>query len=142
MIKNLRFFCSLALPFVFISCDPCMGERICADPFSFKIVDRITQKDVVFETPSKYNRDSVYLLTTLPGYGGTRAQIDSLKFTNSLLIPVDTFFLQLNDVDTDTLLMKYDYLKTSCCQHFGILQSIKYNGVPAKQQGKIFVFEK
>lgn len=123
-----------------------MGEGDgCANPFSFRIVDRTTHEDLVFGNNAVYNRDSVYLTVNLPGYLGAMSWADSNKFNSSLLIPLDTFFLRISSSDTDTLLMSYDFVKTKCCKMmtgFGRLTGIRYNGRAAAKQGPVYLFEK
>ena len=132
--------------FVFISCDPCYGDRgVCAETFSFRIVDKVSGVDLVFNQVPIYHKDSVYLLTTLPGYQGAMSFNDNNKFISRLLIPVDTFYLHLNSADTDTLLMNYDFVKSKCCktaEGYGKVVGIKYNGMTANKQGDTFIFEK
>lgn len=146
MYKYSRAVLLVLFPVLFCHCDPCLSERACADSFAFKLVDKASRQDIVFATPSIYNRDSVYLLTTLPGYIGSIAMVDNNRFKSRLLIPTDTLYLRLTSTDTDTLLMKYDYEQTKCCnmnpRGFGKLQSIRYNGLNATKEGETFVFEK
>lgn len=136
----------ITLPFVFISCDPCMNERgVCADSFNFRIVDKVSGVDLVFSQNPVYSKDSVYLVTNLSGYQGSMSASDNNKFSSRLLIPVDTFYLRLNSTDTDTMLMSYDFVKTKCCKTakgYGKVVGIKYNGAVANKLGDIFIFKK
>lgn len=85
MNRNLYFVVILSLVFTIYGCDRCIqGKSICADLFSFKVVDKITHKDLIFISTPVYNRDSVYLKTDLIGYNGNFAAIDSNKFTSIL----------------------------------------------------------
>ena len=136
----------IILPFVINSCDPCFGERgVCADTFNFRIVDKASGVDLVFGQIPVYHKDSVYLLTTLPGYQGAMSFNDNHKFSSRLLIPVDTFYLHVSSADRDTLLMNYDFVKSNCCktaEGYGKVVGIKYNGMNADKQGDTFIFKK
>ncbi len=146
MLKSLKPFYILSLPLLFISCDPCLSIRSCADTFAFKIVDKSSGQDLVFGSSSIYSSDSVNLLTNLPGYSGSISRVDNNKFMSTLLIPTDTLFLKLSSADTDTLFLSYDYVKTKCCNYsskgYGKLQRIKYNQTVAVQEGQTYVFTK
>lgn len=147
LMKNLiKIFCACFLSSVFLSCDPCYGNRgVCAEQFFFKIVNKLTRQDLVFGTSPVYQRDSVYLLTTLTGYPGRMSFYDSTKFMSTLLIPVDTFFLRFSSTDSDTLIMNYDFVKQKCCfnpRGFGRVNGISYNGISAAKTAGVFVFEK
>jgi hypothetical protein len=127
------------------SCDPCLEMRSCADLFTFRIVDKVNQRDLVFDPNPAYNRDSVFLMTTLAGYAGPMSSNDGTKFQSRLVIPVDTFYLRLNSFDTDTLLVNYDYVKYKCCKSprgYGKVIGIRYNGVNARKDGDTYIFEK
>jgi hypothetical protein len=85
----------------------------------------------------------VYLFAT--GYAEHLSYIDSSKFTSALVIPVDTFYLYLSSVDTDTLLMSYDYKNAPCCARrkgYGKIREIRFNGVVAEKQGDIYLLAK
>ena len=128
-------------------CDRCIGTGFgeCAESFSFQIVNKITQQDLVFGQNSVYSPDSVYLFTTRQRYPGHRSSVDSNKFFCFLNIPVDTLYLYLTSADTDTLLITYGYVKAPCCRiapGYGKILGIKYNGVTAKRQGDIFQLPK
>lgn len=146
MFRHLKKLYFLSLPLLFISCDPCLSMRSCADTFSFKIVDRLSGQDLIFGTSPIYSSDSVYLLTNLQGYAGSFSRIDNNKFLSTLLIPTDTLFLRLTSTDTDTLFLSYDYVKNKCCNYssrgYGKLQSIKFNQTIAIQEGQTYVFKK
>lgn len=145
MKKTLHFVIALILIFTIYGCDYCIqGKTICTDLFSFRVVDKITHKDLIFTSTPVYNRDSVYLQTTLIGYSGNMAGINNNKYTSSLGIPVDMFYLRLSATDTDTLQMKFDFLNDKCCliRGFGRITEIKYNGVTAKKEGDVYLFEK
>lgn len=145
-MKNFIKIFFASLPVVIISCDPCYGERNnCADSFLFRVVDKVTQQDLVFSPAPVYQKDSVFLTTNRPGYSGPMSYRDSTKFMSALAIPVDTFFLRLSASDVDTLLMDYDYVRVKCCKigsGYGKIKGIKFNGVPAKKAGDTFIFEK
>ncbi len=145
MIKYIKNLCLISLPLLFIHRDPCLSIRTCADAFAFKVVDKLSQQDLVFGSPSLYSPDSVYLLTNLSGYTGKMSRVDNSEFISTLVIPADTFFLRLTSIDTDTLLISYDYVKTKCCNSlkgYGKIQSIKYNGINTFKEGHTFIFEK
>lgn len=146
-MKNFyKIIIIIIFSFALISCDPCMNNRgVCADAFNFRIVDKTSGADLVFSQNPAYHKDSVYLITNLPGYLCAMSASESNKFTSRLLIPVDTFYLRLNSADTDTLLMSYDFVKTKCCKTaagYGKVAGIKYNGVIANKEGDTFIFKK
>jgi hypothetical protein len=48
-------------------------------------------------------------------------------------------------MDTDTLLMSYDFIKEKCCKdsrRYGKLLSITYNGIVAAKNGDTYLFKK
>jgi len=141
-----KIFSIFIISTVIAQCDPCLGMLgDCAESFNFRIIDKATREDIVFGQNPTYNHDSVYLFTTLPGYTGRFSSVSNNKFSSFLSIPVDTFYLYLNSADTDTLLMKYDFVKSRCCKAghgYGKILEIKLNGIVAKKQGDIFVLEK
>ncbi|HEY9706085.1 MAG TPA: hypothetical protein V6C58_26855 [Allocoleopsis sp.] len=137
---------TLLLGVIFLAgCDPCRGNRACADTFDFKLIDNINGDDLVFGTNPTYNKDSVYLFTKLQGYSGKMSYPKENKFSSTLLLPVDTFFLHLGSTDTDTLVMFYDFRKVKCCstnEGFGKLKFIKFNGVNTILENNIHVLRK
>src|SRR5436190_4960121 len=110
---------AIAGSFPIYGCDPCLGTGFldCTSPFSFKVISKSTGEDLVFGQNPTYERDSVYLFTTLPGYSGRTSLIDSNKFTSTLTIPADTFFLHFSPSEIDTLLMSYVYGRNYCCRY-------------------------
>jgi hypothetical protein len=147
VMKSLvRILIVASMPVILISCDPCYFERgNCADLFYFRVVDKVTQQDLVFTSSPVFQKDSVFLTTNRVGYTGSMSFTDSTRFMSRLSIPVDTFFLRFGANDVDTLLMKYDYVKVKCCKMasgYGKIQGIKFNGVLAKKAGDTFIFEK
>jgi hypothetical protein len=130
-----------------VQCDRCIGTGFgdCAESFSFRIVNKITQQDLVFGRNRVYDPDSVYLFTTRPSYPGRWSSVDSNRFLSLLPLPLDTFFLYLTSADTDTLLIKYDYVKAPCCRidpGHGKVLLIIYNGIAVRKQGDIFELPK
>ena len=146
MTKLFQLFTFALVASIFFGCDPCIGYNgTCADPFSFRLVDKTTQADLVFSATPTYQKDSVYLTIKPPGYPSVVSRIDIDKFTSTLLMPVDTFFLRISSTDTDTLLLNYNFSKSNCCSTsggFGSLEGIKYNGVVANKNGEVYVFKK
>src|SRR6476620_2894679 len=147
MRKLFRIFLLIVFCGTAVKCDRCIGTGFsdCADSFSFRIVSKSTQEDLVFGPSPRYNRYSVFLFTTLSSVSGRFSSNDSIKFTSFLSTPVDTLYLYLNSADTDTLLMMYNYEKEPCCRTkpgHGKIVNIEYNGVIAIKQGDIFLFEK
>lgn len=142
----MKFTTSLLLVLVFMSsCDNCAIERLCTDGFAFRIVDKSTQADLVFSANPLYNKDSVYLQTHRPGYSGNNAHIDSNFFQLSITFAVDSFFLQLNSLDTDTLFVAYDFKEEKCCSltgGYGRVLNINHNGRPVQKINGIYQIEK
>src|SRR5262245_55025494 len=85
-----------------VQCNRCIGLGFseCADSFSFRVIDKITQQDLVFGKNRVYNADSVYLFTARSSYPGRWSSVDSNKFFSLLTIPLDTFYLYLTAADT------------------------------------------
>ena len=138
---TLAIFLISAVPY----CNKCIDDGdSCADSFSFNIVNKANGQNLVFGTNSIYNSDSVYLVTTRPGYPGKMSFAEADKFKSALLIPVDTFYLRLSANDTDTLLMEYNYVKDKCCanERYGRVFNISYNGIKADKVSDVFIFKK
>lgn len=146
MVRTLKTLCFFLPALLFFGCDRCISSRSCADPFSFKIVDKSSGQDLVFGTSPVYNVDSIYLFTNLSGYGnGNFLGVQNNTLMSRLAVPIDTLFLRLTPTDTDTLLLSYNYIERECCfspQGFGQLRSIKYNKNIVIQQNQIYVFQK
>lgn len=139
----------LTLAFILISAVPYCNKCIdngdsCANSFSFNIVDNASSNNLVFGPSAIYNQDSVYLTTTLPGYSGKMSYPRNNRFESALLIPVEIFYLRFSASDTDTLLMKYDFVKSKCCPNdrYGRVSEITFNGTRAQKEGDTFVFRK
>ena len=130
------------------SCDECLGTGFsdCADLFNFRLINRVNNQDLVFGRNSVYQKDSVYLFTTYPGYPGNHISYsDSSEFHSQFELPVDTLYLHLDSADTDTLFMKYKFKKSTCCRTgtgYGRITEIRFNGIVAKKQDDVFIFEK
>ncbi len=143
--KYCFLFCLL---FILSSCDPCVDNRLCADVFSFKIIDKISKQDVVFGPAKIYSTDSVYLTTKLPGYSGSMSFYDSSnkRFQSRLYYPSDTFFLRMSFADNDTIIVNYEYIKSKCCEYslsgYGQIKHMQYNGTMAAKLGENYIFEK
>lgn len=126
-------------------CNKCIDDgNGCAESFSFNIVHKTNGQNLVFDSSPVYNSDSVYLVTTLPGYYGKMSYAKIDRFESALLMPVDTFYLKLSATDTDTLLMQYDFVKDKCCvnERYGRISSINYNGITAEKLGDVYNFKK
>jgi hypothetical protein len=137
----IAFFLVSAVPY----CSKCVDNGdSCADTFAFNIVDATSGNNLVFGSNPIYNQDSVYLTTTIPGYSGKMSHSLNGKFESALLIPVDTFFLRLSPNDTDTLIMKYDFVKSKCCTNdrYGRVSEIFFNGSKVRKEGDIYILRK
>jgi hypothetical protein len=142
MLRIALFLCSLA--FAFTSCE-CVVKPPCADKFAFKLLDGSTGRDLVFDSPFVYNRDSVYLFTTIPGYTGPSSRVDSAKFASILAFATDTLLLHLNAQEVDTLFLTYHRVKRMCCNEFGgygNLQSVAYHQRFATKDGDTYILRK
>jgi hypothetical protein len=148
MIKFIKHTVFAFLLFTFSNCDPCLSSRSCADTFAFRIVNKVSKQDLVFGTAPIYSSDSVYLLTTLPGYAGSISVVDSAnkRFASRLLIPTDTFYLKVSVTDLDTIIINYEFVKSKCCNYsargYGQIRSMKFNEKTAAKEGETFIFEK
>jgi hypothetical protein len=133
MLKlTIAFFLVSAVPY----CSKCVDNGdSCADTFAFNIVDATSGNNLVFGSNPIYNQDSVYLTTTIPGYSGKMSHSLNGKFESALLIPVDTFFLRLSPNDTDTLIMKYDFVKANVVQMTAMAECLKFS-LTAQRSGR------
>ncbi len=126
-------------------CNKCIDDGdSCADSFSFNVVNKASGQNLVFGSSAVYDSNSVYLVTTRPGYLGKMSYPEIDRFKSALLIPVDTFYLRLSATDTDTLLMEYDFVKDKCCanERYGRISGINYNGITAEKVNGVFIFRK
>ena len=146
--KRIKYSYIVFLLIILSSCDPCVDNRLCADVFSFKLIDKISKQDLVLGPGRVYSTDSVYLTTKLPGYSGSMSSYDSVnkRFQSRLSYPSDTFFLRVSFADTDTILVNYEYLKSKCCEYslsgYGQIKNMQYNGTMAAKVGENYIFEK
>ena len=142
MLKiTLALFLISAVPY----CNKCIDDgNSCAESFSFNIVNKANGQNLIFGANAVYHSDSVYLVTTRPGYPGKMSFTDTDRFKSTLLIPVDTFYLTLSATDTDTLLMEYTYVKDKCCanERYGSVSNINYNGIKADKVNDVFILKK
>ena len=150
----------IVVPTIFIFClfcfavceDKCWG-RVCAEPISFKLLDKLTQQDLVFGTIPRYTIDSMQLNRspdfTLGYHMNHLSNINTIGY-NYLVISTgratpDTTYLRLAYNDIDTLIITYAYEQKDCCDNFGgygKITSIKYNGVIATKDSLAYKFEK
>ena len=125
------------------SCE-CVVKPPCNGEFSFKVVDRVSHKDLVFGADARYSLDSIKMINT----NDTIPQSIVYGFQNRLNCyingPVDTLYLKLNATDTDTLLLSFRSTRhTTCCPSGGRdVTGIRFNNIQAQQDSLVFIFEK
>jgi hypothetical protein len=141
----------LNLTFVFLllaafpTCNKCFdNDDPCADKFDLVLVDKSSGENLIFGPNPVYQQDSVYLTTNLPGYTANHSFFNNEKIQTSLNFPVDTFFLRLSVLDSDTLIMKYDYVDNDCCanERYGKLSGIIYNDSKAEKIDGVYILFK
>src|SRR5580765_3590047 len=116
-MKKLALLLLIGISFFsFFSCDRCLGTGFgdCTDGFSFKIISKTSREDLVFGQNPAYIKDSVHLFANLPDHHGAMSLIDGDKFYSTIMDPIDTMFLHLNQLETDTLLLSYKFGKSYC----------------------------
>lgn len=121
----------------FPHCNKCIdNHERCSDNFDFILVDKSSGENLIFGPNAVYHQDLVYLTTHVPGYRGNHSFFNNEKIQPSVIFPVDTFFLRLSVLDSDTLIMKYDYVDNDCCfnERYGKLSGIIYNGSKAEKK--------
>jgi len=121
----------LCLTFITNSCE-CV-VKICAGSFMFRVLDKQSRKDLVYEDNPRYVQDSVFLVRQ-PGISSRISFPTARKFISNMVVPADTLFLHLSPTDYDTLVMTYRYKQTKCCdapKGFAMVSSIQFNGMPA-----------
>lgn len=89
--RNFVFvFLLMSLSIIINSCE-CVVQN-CAGAFMFRVLDKQTQKDLVYGTNPIYSKDSVFLVR-YPGDTSNRASFPTEgKFLADLVAPVDTLF--------------------------------------------------
>ena len=143
----------IIISFSFATCESkCWGKR-CSDPINFKLVNKLTQQDLVSGANPKYHIDSMQL-NRLPDFNLGIYNINFLSrvygdinglSTSTGVSSVDTSYLRLTSTDIDTLVISYLHEEKDCCGNFGgygKIVSIKYNGQVAMKDGINYKFEK
>ncbi len=115
---------------------------------TFRIVDRITERDLVFGPFKQYDVNSIKLFSlhgndttfyNLQGSTYTGSSQDSLMFTyfnNQLL---STVFVQLNATDIDTLNVNYNIIEAkSYCDAYSVVELVSYNLRGIRKEGGIY----
>ncbi len=125
------------------SCE-CVVKPPCNGEFSFKVVDRVSHKDLVFGADPRYSLDSIKMMNTndtIP-----QSFVDHLQNRLSCYItgPGDTLYLKLNATDTDTLLLSFRSVKRNTCCPSGsrAVTGIRFNNIQAPQDSLVFIFAK
>ena len=126
------------------------------DPFDFRIIDRISGEDLLFSELAVYHHDSIRLFyfrgdeeTDLPlrkiysvyEYNFFRNQ--TVPYLSSLE-NIKDFYLQLNHLETDTLLIDVREINLNCCTVFEYAESY-FNGSSMRKNlndPTVFLLEK
>ena len=153
-MKILLFIAAvfLIISFCFATCESKCWGLACSDPINFKLIDKVTQQDLVFGASPRYQLDSMQVNRS-PDFtiGYTANYLSTVKGNYSGLLTstgkgaIDTSYLRLTFNDIDTLVISYIYDKNDCCNNFGgygKITSLKYNGVLASKDGENYKFEK
>jgi hypothetical protein len=154
-MKQLTFLSAIGLIFAcsFATCEKkCFNTR-CTQNIGFVLTDKVTQQDLVFGANKKYSRDSMQLnfkpdfrLGVHENFANDVYLIptnNQLLFTNTGREAVDTTYLRLAYNDIDTIIVQHSREQNDCCTSgFGRIVSIKFNGLPARQTGDVYSFEK
>lgn len=123
---------------IFISSCECV-VKVCAAPFSFRVVEKQTQKDLVFGPNPIYQKDSVHIQETHVFH------VQNKGFICDLVTPIDTLYLKLSSMDMDTLVLTYKFNDSQCCPNpkgLATVTSMDFNGKRAPTREGYFIFEK
>ncbi len=133
----LIFFVSLFV-ILFYACDKCRYfDCISSDTSGqFRIVSKVNGNDLVFGTNSIYDKnkikffslngtDTTFFQHSLVKYSGNN--YDSILKVYFLTEPTEFTFIKLNNVDIDTLTMKYVSETTKCCGLVTTISKFIYN---------------
>jgi len=142
----------LIISFSFATCESKCYDRICTDPINFKLIDKLTQEDMVFGAIPRYTVDSMQLNKapdfslgfTMNFLGRVIGNYEGLS-TSTGVFSVDTAYLRLTYNDIDTLVISYIREQSDCCNNYGgygKIVSLKYNGLVAIKDGTNYKFEK
>ena len=141
----IKITCLLFLLSAFPTCNKCFdSDERCIDNFELELIDKNSGNNLIFGPTALYHPDSVYLTTNIPGYRANYSFFVNEKIQSTLLFPVDTFFLRLSAQDSDTLVMRYDYVKNDCCKNdqYGRIADIIYNGIKAEMINEVYLLRK
>ncbi|MBA7701526.1 hypothetical protein ES703_110266 [subsurface metagenome] len=133
----MKYLVTISLILLLSGCITCNKDDCIQppDPFNFKIIDKDSREDLVFSINAIYHPDSIRLFyfqgeekidlplqktTTKYEYYALSNQI--LPYVSSIEIIKD-FYLQLNYLDTDTLLIDVRQINFECCMVFEYAQS-------------------
>ena len=125
------------------SCE-CVVKPNCNGEFNFKIIDKVTRKDLVQGSGAKYTLDSIKVLPTRDTIPPSFVYALQNILVCSLNGPADTLYLELNASDTDTLLLSFRNTKrTLCCPSGGrVVTGVNFNGTQTRQDSLVFILEK
>ena len=138
--------------FSFATCEDKCFARVCVEAINFKLIDKLTQQDLVLGANPRFSPDSMQLnkspdfsLGYHPNYLSTVNQTGNNLIASTGISARDTAFLRLAHNDIDTLIITYAYDQKECCDNFGgygKIVSIKYNNLLAAKDVDIYKFEK
>ena len=124
--------------FFLLSCDSCNHLDCITDNYSgqFRIISKIDDSDLVFGPHSKYDPAEIKFYS-IQGVDTTFFEYDPIKFPGSGYDSIlyvrfspkttTTLFMQLDNLDIDTLALTHKTFKTKCCGTITEIINFRYN---------------
>ena len=118
----------------------------CYEGSYFRVLDARTGENLFFGNKAIAHPDSVYVTDKetwkrgyqgMPAWGGTN---DSLLHLHSWQVS-DTFYLSFTG-DVDTIVCRYRYEKTDCCDPYYHVRQLEYNGEAGVKSGQVWELRK
>src|SRR5665647_1620394 len=119
ILKKIFAFVVIIWSTVFLQSCECVVKPPCNGEFRFKVVDRLTNQDLVFGPNARYSVDSIRMVNTndtIPRSSVFQTQNHLYCLING---PGDTLYLKLNAADTDTLLLSFRNTRMVDLKNFG-----------------------
>ncbi len=151
-MKNI--YCFITLLFFFNSCCFITSSKCILSEYSatFKIVDRVTERDLIFGQFKRYDLDSIKLFSlsgndtifyNLYGSSYTGSTQDSLMYSTFNYTRVSTVFVKLSSSDIDTLSLRYQIIDPkSCCEECSYPDLVSYNLNGVRNDGRFYTLFK
>lgn len=125
------------------SCE-CVVKPPCNGAFNFKVIDKVSHKDLVFGAGARYSSDSIKMINTNDTIPQSFVDHSQNRLDCYISGSGDTLYLKLNETDVDTLLLSFRTGRHTLCCPSGQrnVTGIRINNVAAKQDSSVFIFEK